>query len=295
MDALEPLRTLLFVPGNRPDRIDKALQSQADAVIIDLEDAVPIQRKKEARDIVKNKIQEHAGGKIFVRVNALNTEFFEEDIQEIAVQGVSCIVIPKVEKASDMLPIEQCLTQAEKNNGFAQGSIQILPLIETALAVQNIVEIVTEKTAQKRMVTSAFGAADFTLDMGIDMTLSAEELMYPRARIAVACRAANLQPPIDSPFMIDLQDLKALEKDARRSKKLGYQGKLCIHPNQLDICNTVYSPSDEETAFARKVLKAFHEAETSGHAAIQVDGKFIDYPIVTKAQRIVALAKRLSQ
>lgn len=295
MNALEPIRTILFVPGSRPEKIDKALQTQADAVIIDLEDAVPIKLKAEARKTAKDKIQAHPEKKVFVRVNALSTDYIEKDIQEILVPELACIMVPKVENIQDMHVIDAYLAKAEEQLGLQQNSFRVIPLIETALAVQNIYEIVTEELPNKRLFTVAFGAADYALDMGIEMTLSAEELQYPRSRIAVACCAARLSPPIDSPFMLDLQNLEALEMDARRSKLLGYQGKLCIHPKQLDVCNHIYSPSTEEISFAHKVVEAFNEAEAKGQAALQVDGKFIDYPIVNRARKTVALAKRLSK
>jgi citrate lyase subunit beta/citryl-CoA lyase len=126
--------------------------------------------------------------------------------------------------------------------------------------------------------------------MGIHITKSGEELSYARARIAIACRAAKVDPPLDTPFMIDLQDLEALEADAQRAKQLGFQGKLCIHPNQIEICNRIFSLTTQEIAFAEKVIKAFTQAEASGEAAIQVDGKLIDYPMVEQARRILKAA-----
>ncbi|WP_027370240.1 HpcH/HpaI aldolase/citrate lyase family protein [Desulfovermiculus halophilus] len=295
MTALEPVRSLLFVPGNREDRIDKALQSQADGVIIDLEDAVPLKLKDEARKIVKDKIQKNSDKKVFVRVNALDTEYIARDIEEIVVKGLGCIMVPKLEKPEDMHVIDAYLTQAEKEKGIEQGTIKIMPLIETALAVQNIFRIVTETSDHQRLFTVAFGAADFTLDMGIEMTFTAEEQIYPRSRIAVACCAAKISPPIDSPFMLDIKNIEALEADARRSRQLGFQGKLCIHPTQLEVCNTVYAPSENEVHFAQRVVDAFEEAENKGWAAIQVDGKFIDYPIVYRAKKIMRLAESIAQ
>jgi citrate lyase subunit beta/citryl-CoA lyase len=295
MNALEPVRSVLFVPGNRPDRIDKAVQSQADAVIIDLEDAVPLKLKDEAREIAKNKISEHRDKKIIVRVNALDTEYIMKDIQEIVVQGLSCIMVPKLQRPEDMHTVDAYLSQSEKIKNIEQGSIQIIPLIETALAVQNIYRIAAEPLPNPRLFTVAFGAADYTLDLGTEMSYSAEEQLYPRSRIAVACCAAKISPPIDSPFMLDIQNLEALEADARRSRQLGYQGKLCIHPKQLDVCNKVFAPSEDEILFAQKVVDAFHEAEEKGHAAIQVDGKFIDPPIVHRAKKTLHLADNFSR
>jgi len=139
----------------------------------------------------------------------------------------------------------------------------------------------------------AFGAADFTVDMGVMMSKTGEELDYPRARIAVACRAAGIAAPLDSPFMVDLKDAEALKADTLRAKNLGFGGRLCIHPNQVDICNRIYSPSEQELAFAARVVAAFEESEAAGKGAIQVDGKMIDYPIVAQCRRMLEIAGRM--
>jgi citrate lyase subunit beta/citryl-CoA lyase len=127
--------------------------------------------------------------------------------------------------------------------------------------------------------------------MGIEITKTGEEIAYPRARLALACRAAEIKPPLDTPFMIDLTDLEALEADANRAKQFGFQGKLCIHPKQVEICNRIFSPTKEEIKYAEKVVQAFGAAESSGTAAIQVDGKFVDYPVVERSRRILEIAK----
>ncbi len=142
-------------------------------------------------------------------------------------------------------------------------------------------------------MTVAFGAADYSLDLGMEITKQGSELNYPRARIAVSCRAAGLEPPLDTPFMIDLKDTEGLKADAIRAKQLGFQGKLCIHPNQILACHAVFSPSKEEIQHAEKVIQAFEEAEAEGVAAIQLDGKFIDYPVVERARRTMELAEMM--
>lgn len=290
MKEFTPIRTALFVPGNRPDRVDKAINTSADAVIIDLEDAVPLAQKKETRSVVREKLLQHRNQMVFVRVNALDTEFVRGDIDEVIIEDLTCIVIPKVETAAQIREINALLLETEEKKGIKPGSIHIIPLLESALAVEQAFQIASEKTDPERLFTMAFGAADFTLDMGIELTKTGKELSYPRARIAVACRAAGIDPPLDTPFMIDLKDRKALEADIQRAKRFGFQGKLCIHPNQVEICNTMFSPADHEIAFARKVIQAFDEAEAGGTGAIQLEGKFIDYPIVERSRRILKLA-----
>ena len=288
------IRTALFVPGNRPDRVDKAVRTAADVVIIDLEDAVPYSQKEETRPAVREKIMDYRERPVFVRTNALDTEFFEEDLNAVVVKGLACIVVPKVESAAQIQQINQGLLKAEENKGFQPGSIAIIPLIESALAVENVFQIVSQKTDPQRLFTVAFGAADLALDMGFEVTKTGEELLYPRARIAVACRAAGVQPPLDTPFMIDLKDREALEADTKRACQLGFQGKLCIHPNQIDVCNRLFSPTKDDIEYAQKVIRAFDAAEADGTAAIQLEGQFIDYPVVERCRRVLKISKLIS-
>ncbi len=293
MPGIMPLRTALFVPGNRPDRVDKAVRAGADAVIIDLEDAVPLDLKVQTRAKVRQKVMEHRDQRIFVRVNALATEFFQEDIDSVVVEGLDGVVAPKVESASEIRAVYERLVVAEEKQGIAPGQILLMPLIESAMGVERVAEIVAEKTVRDRLFTVFFGALDYTLDLGIEMTREGVELLYPRSRIAIACRAGGIEPPIDSPFMIDLRDMEALRADAVRAKALGFQGKQCIHPNQIEPCHDVFSPSQEEIQQAQRIVATFEEAEAKGTAALQLDGKFIDYPAVERARRIIRLADLL--
>jgi len=290
MAVFEPIRTALFVPGNRPDRVDKAVNSGADAVIIDLEDSVPLAQKEETRSKVREKVFEHRDRKIIVRVNALSSGFLQGDLDEVIVKDLFCIMVPKVESMEHINEIDRLLLDVEKKTGMKAGTVDVIPLIESARAVQNIFRIVSVTTDSSRIVTVAFGAADYTLDLGIEMTKEGAELSYPRSRIPVACRAAGIEPPLDTPFMIDLKDIESLKADAMRAKRLGFQGKLCIHPNQIDPCHAIFSPTREEILYAEKVVQAFEEAESKGVGAFQLDGKFIDYPVVNRSRRVLKLA-----
>jgi len=291
MKKFEFIRTALFVPGNRPDRVDKAVNTDADVVIIDLEDAVPYAVKAKTRPVVRQKILDHKNPRVLVRVNALDSQFFRDDLDEVVVDDLACIIIPKIEQPEHIREANRLLTEAEAKKGLAPGSISLIALIESALGVENAFRITSEKTIPERLFTVAFGAADFAQDMGIGMTKTAEESAYPRARLTIACRAAGIDPPLDTPFMIDLKDPQALEADAIRAKQFGFQGKLCIHPNQVNICNKIFSPTQKEIEYAHKVIAAFNEAEAAGTAAIQMDGKFIDPPVVKQARRVVKMAE----
>jgi citrate lyase subunit beta/citryl-CoA lyase len=294
MMKFSPLRSALFVPGNRPDRVDKAVRTGADAVIIDLEDAVALNEKEAARSKVRDKILEHAERKIIVRVNSLDSPFFQGDLEEVVTDNLACLMIPKVDGAAHIREINENLLKVEKEKSMKPGALSILPLIESASAVQNIFEIASEKTMPSRVYCVAFGAADYTQDMGIEITKEGTELTYPRSRIALASRAAGIEPPLDTPFMMDLKDMEALKTDANRAKQLGFQGKLCIHPNQVEPCHAVFSPTMDEIRHAQKVVQAFEEAEKEGTAAFQLDGKFIDYAVVERARRILRVAKLIS-
>jgi citrate lyase subunit beta/citryl-CoA lyase len=290
-----PMRSILFVPANRPDRIDKAVQTAADLVMVDLEDTIPLSQKADAREAVRAKVMAHAARRLFVRINGLGTGLCRKDIDAVAVAELQGIMLPKVETPDHLREIHLRLLAAEKMLAKAPGSIALLVLIESVLGVHNVFNILAQKLAPARHMIAAFGAADFGLDLGIDITLEGTELIVPRCQIAWASRIAELEPPIDTPFMIDLKDIAALKSDAARAKQLGYQGKLCIHPAQIGPCNEIFSPSAQEINFARQVQKAFDESTQKGVAVLQVNGKFIDKPIVERCRRLLQLAARMGQ
>ena len=289
-DKLGLIRTALFVPGNRPDRVDKAVATEADRVIIDLEDAVAVSQKVETRALVRDRIIAHKDRGVLVRVNGLETDFITGDLEAIVVNELGGLVLPKTENSHQVGKIHRLLVDREKKQGLQAGSTAVILLTESALGVQNIFQISSAATELNREFLIALGAADYALDMGIEITKDGGELMYPRSRIAVACRAAGIAPPLDTPFMIDLKDIEALKDDAARAKQLGFQGKLCIHPNQIQPVHVIFTPTAEEISFARRVVETFEAQEARGSAAIQVDGKFVDYPVVERSRRILQLA-----
>ena len=291
MKPIGILRTALFVPATRPDRVDKALSAGADVVIIDLEDAVAQALKSEAREAARKKVMEHAQRKLMVRVNALGSGYNRKDLDSIVGASLTGVMLPKVESSEHIRETHERLLGCEHSCGMPAGSLAVVALIESARGVQNILRIMSETIQPARMLLAAFGAADYSLDLGINMSRDGAELHYPRSRIAVACRAAGKEPPIDTPFMIDLKDLDALRADARRAKQLGFQGKLCIHPSQVAPCNEIFSPTAEEILYARRVVEAFEKSEAAGMGALQLDGKFIDYPVVERSRRIIRLGE----
>ncbi len=287
MQSTTIIRSVLFVPGNQPDRINKAMATEADVVIMDLEDAVPKEEKKMARSVVREKLNQNQNRKMWVRVNGPDTKWIRDDIEAVTTQGISGIMVPKLEKPNQAAVVYKYITECGEKQEFDLRELVFIPLIETALSVQNAYNIATASIDSGNIFTLAFGAADFTADMGINMTDTGEELNYPRAKIAVACRAAGIRPPLDTPYMINIKDTEGLEKDAQRARNLGFQGKLCVHPAQLEVVNDVFSPSQAEIEFAKRVIDAYERATREGRGAVQVDGKLVDPPIMERARQIV--------
>ena len=291
---MKPLRTLLFAPGNRPDRAEKALGLGADGVVIDLEDAVPIAEKESSRPLVREVLDKHPGKRMYVRINALSTPYARDDVSAIGSTNLKGIMLPKVETPDDIYEIDKLLTEMEKNNGVHVGAMEIISICETAKGLEEIYPTLSAKPKNHRVSVVAFGAADYTLDLGIALTREGRELEYARIRLPIASRAAGLAPPLDTPWMVDLKDMEGLVADAKKAKAYGFQGKIVIHPNQIQPCNEIFTPTEKEIHQARRVVEAFAAAEREGKAAIQLDGKFIDYPVVEKSRRIIELSKAIS-
>jgi citrate lyase subunit beta/citryl-CoA lyase len=277
------LRSFLFAPGNHARRVEKALTLDADAVILDLEDAVATAEKPATRGAIAAVLERPRTGLLYIRVNAVDTEFCYGDLAAVVRAGLDGIILPKVESAADLATIDWLLSQLERELGLAERSIDLIPIIETARGLRDIDAILASGTRVKRV---AFGAGDFTLDVNMIWSRGEAELSYARARIVTASRAAGIEAPLDTVW-VDLQDAEGLEASARTALACGFQGKMCIHPNQIAVVNRVFTPSEEEIAFAERVAAAFAKAEAEGIASIQLDGRFIDYPIVYRARRVL--------
>ncbi len=278
---MPPLRSFLFAPGNHPRRVEKALTLDADAVILDLEDAVAIAEKPATRGAVVAAFAQQRTGLLYVRVNAADTEFCYGDLTAIVRAGLDGIILPKVESAASLQTIDWLLSQLERERDLPAGGIDLIPIIETARGLGALEAILGAGT---RVRHCAFGAGDFTLDVNMRWSRDEGELAYARARVVTASRAAGIEAPLDTVW-VDLQDEAGLEASTRLALGLGFQGKMCIHPNQVPVVNRVFTPTNAEIDFAARVVAAFAQAEKEGSAAIQLDGKFIDYPIVYRAQR----------
>jgi citrate lyase subunit beta / citryl-CoA lyase len=252
-------------------------------VILDLEDAVATAEKPATRAAVAASLTRPRRGLLYVRVNGVDTEFCYGDLLAIGRPGLDGVILPKVEGAAGVATIDWLLAQIEREHGLAPRAIDLIPIIETARGLNRIDAILGAGGRVKRV---AFGAGDFTLDTNMIWNRNEAELAHARATIVTASRSAGIEAPFDTVW-VDLADLDGLETSARAALSFGFQGKMCIHPNQIPVVNRVFTPTEAEIAFAERVVAAFTQAEAAGSAAVQLDGKFIDYPIVYRAQRLL--------
>jgi len=262
-----PARSLLFVPGNRPERFAKACAAGADSVIVDLEDAVPPSDKLAARTALAGWLS--PAHPVLVRINSADSEWFRDDLDLCGLPGVAGVVLPKAEDPHALAAI------------VAAGAPAILPLIETAKGIWNGVEMARSPRVQRLV----FGAIDFSFDLGISE--GHEQLLYFRSQLVLMSRVAGIAAPVDG-VTVDLDDPARAREDAARARALGFGGKLCIHPKQVIPVNAAFSLSSDELAWAARVVAA---ADPDG-AAVAVDGKMVDRPVILIARQMLDEAAR---
>ena len=290
-------RSFLFAPGNVARRVEKALTLDADAVILDLEDSVAPADKPATRKLIAEAVGRPRKPRLYVRVNAASTPYCFADLLGTVRKGVEGVVLPKVESAAELHAIDWMLSNLEGEHGLPVGSIDLIPQLETAAGVQRIERIVqagslrTYKPTPWRVRRVAFGAGDFANDVGLSVSMDEPELAEARARLVMLSRAAGLENPLDSPWF-HLKEPEGFQRALERSRRGGFQGRLCIHPDQIAPVNAAYMPSAEELAQAGRIVAAFREAEARGAAAIVVDGQMVDYPIVHRAQALLDAVKK---
>ena len=282
---MQPNRSFLFAPGNHPRRVEKSFTTGCDAVILDLEDAVAVAEKPATRAIVVEALKRPRICRGYIRVNSIDTDFCFEDIEAVVGPWLDGIMLPKVERPADLQAVDWMMASLEQRHRIKPGTIDLIPIIETAKGHAAAREIAASGGRLKRI---SFGGGDYTRDLNLQWTLAEEEIAAVRSEVVLASRLAGIDPPIDTVF-IHIKEHEHFARSARKGREFGFQGKLCIHPDQVGPTNAAYSPTDEEAAWARKIISSFDAAEAQGLASIQVDGYFVDYPIVEKAQRIVTL------
>ena len=284
------LRSLLFIPGNQPKMLNKAPNVFPDAFIPDLEDSVAWDHKDDARNIVHNHLNmlSQTSKLLIPRVNALETGILKEDLQAVINQNVFAIAIGKIYSSKDVQEISNLISKVEKEQKIKEGSIKLILWMETAQAIINAYEILT---SNQRIVGSAFGAEDFTNDMGIHRTENENEIFFARNQLSVASKAANVIA-LDTPFFA-FKDPDALKENSLFAKSIGFKGKFAIHPDQIDIINDCFSPSIQEIDHAKKVIETFEEAKKQGRGSTSLDGLVIDVPVVKRAKSLLHISKEM--
>ncbi len=279
------MRSVFYVPGNNEKMITKAPSLPADIITLDLEDSVPPAEKAKARELSRENLQLAASGGslVYVRVNNWETLMTNDDLEAVVYPGLSGICLAKCGHADDVKRLDWKLDELERRRGIPIGSIAIQLLCETA---KGVINAYPSAIASKRVNSLIFGAVDYTKDMRVKLTSEGVEQFYARSHVAVAARAAGCIA-IDCPF-VAFQDVAAFEKSTQEGRQMGYEGRMLIHPNQIEPSNRIYSPSPEDVEWARGVVKVFEEEGIAkGAAAVSYKGKMVDTPVYDNARTIL--------
>jgi citrate lyase subunit beta/citryl-CoA lyase len=289
--VIEPIRSLLFTPGNHQDKVAKVFNAGADVAILDLEDAVALSQKIQTRYPVVKALKMSRNCLGYVRINAADTEFYEGDLSAVIGPWLDGVILPKVETVDQILAADVTIRELEIANGLNPGNIDLIPIIETAKGLAAVSNI---SSCGSRIRRISFGAVDFAKDLGMKLSLDEWELTPARFDIVLASRVAGLEAPLDSVW-VQYKDLDGLMASSQRVRDMGFRGKMCIHPAQVSVVNNAFTPSDEEVNQAQNIVAAFKEAEANGSASIQIDGFFIDYPVVEQARNTLDLINAINK
>ncbi len=289
-----PIRSLLFVPGNREQWMRKALASEADALVFDLESAIPRGDAGPAREMCRRVLDEHRGPRpaLFVRVSDARSPEQARDLAAVVGAGLYGILLPQVISASDVLATDEALSRSEQAAGVAAGRTLLMPLVESANAIRTAFEIASASPRVAYMGGATSRGGDLARSLGYHFSAEGRETLFLRSKVLVDVRAAGLANPI-SGLWGSVDDLEGLLAFAEQSRDLGYEGLMAIHPSQLPIINAVFSPSFDEIAEWQRILRAMEQAEAEGRGAIRLDGRLIDAAHVQTAQLRLERAQRL--
>ncbi len=278
------LRSLLFVPGNNEKLMKSASRTEADALILDLEDSVLESEKTIAREIIKEKVESGSfdNFQVFIRLNDIESGLLEEELESLAINGITGFILPKSQNGQDVFFIEDLLNRIEIEKGFPSGKFTIIPLIETTEAVLSIRKTCS---SSKRIIAVCFGSEDFLNDLRGTHDENNIALLVPRANIALAARASGIIP-IDT-LHTDVHDLDDLEKNLKVSKTLGFEGMLLLHPKEIQLAHKYYTPSNEEYESAKEMLRLSEQANKQKKKVAIINGRFIGPPMIKTAKRII--------
>jgi citrate lyase beta subunit len=274
MSSLASARSLLFVPGNDGRKLETALSAGADAVVADLEDAVPATEKEAARTLVADHV---AGARttslVAVRLNAARTPFWDDDVRALAGLPLDALVVPKATPdAIAELPEE---------------GPPVVAIVESAWGLKRA----HETASATRVAALALGAVDLGLELGLEPRADGQEILFARSQLVLDSAAAGIRAPFDLVYL-NTRDADGLERECRLARSLGFRGKLCIHPTQVEIVNCVFSPREDELARARRVVEVYERGAAEGRGAVALDGEMVDLPVVERARRVLAQAER---
>ncbi|MGZ8197433.1 MAG: HpcH/HpaI aldolase/citrate lyase family protein [Burkholderiales bacterium] len=291
---MKPIRTALFAPGIKERVMTKAFESDADAVIFDLEDSVPAAAKAEARALVAQAIDRaHAAGsgpRVTVRVNASATGLLKDDLGAVVRPGLSAIFLPKAESIEELTVAAALLEWLEASQHMKSGEVEVILMIESALGVYRCFDMLK---SSPRIATACIGSAqdgDLQTDLGCGWSVDGPELTYAKSKVLLDTRAAGKLYPLDGVFS-NLNDEEALVRDSQISARIGYVGRTVIHPKQIAPVRKAYAVPAEQVAYYTRVLNEFEAAEKTGVAAITLDGKLVDYAMYSRAKAVLELAK----
>jgi len=287
MDGFQLRRTMLYVPGNMPSMLQNIPIFESDGVMIDLEDAVPFSEKDAARILVRNFLENYRehNKEILVRINGLQTRWWEEDLRTVLPALPDGIRLPEADSPEIVETLDTMLTEYEEELQLPIGHFKILPSIETAEGVINCIK--TAKSS-KRLIGLAFGAEDYTASLEIERTKGGEELFAARTRVVWACKAAGIQA-IDTIFA-DAADMDALRRETELIKTLGFSGKSLVNPRQIEVVHEVFAPKQEEIDYALQVVEAIQRAREMGTGVIALNGRMVDAPVVKRAVKTLKTA-----
>jgi len=291
---MKPYRSTLFVPGNRPAWMEKAVGYGADCLILDLEDSVPDQEKVAARPLVKTGIKalKAKGQAVNARINGFATGLTFDDLEGVLCPELDGVTLPKVETVADMKELDALLTHLEKRMGITVGAIETPLGCETAKGMRNIYEIATSCPRVKRVTLAAGPGGDAARAIGYIWSKEGMETLFLRSKAVLDCRAAGIQYPTISSWW-NIKDLEGLERDANWNRRLGFRGETVMHPTHVPIVNKVFTPSGEEIDFYKGLIQAMEEAEKKGIAAVTYKGDMVDEAMVKTAREMLEFAKSI--
>jgi len=280
----KPLITL-FTPGHRRELIDKAPRCNPDAIIIDLEDAVPVALKEQTRHDVAQLLPSLTVPGI-VRVNS-EVELVEKDLEAVVSPHLPAIFLPMVDTVALVQRVDSIITGLERERGLEPDSVRLILIMETALAVHRCYDLVTAAKRVDSVVFASAEDADLQRDLKCGWSIDGPELMYARSKVLLECRAAKLPYVLDGAYS-RIDDEEGLRAECILSKRMGYDGRALIHPRHIPIAREIYARSPEERAYYQRMAAAFEEAEAKGLAAIQFEGKLVDYAMYKKAKSLAS-------